>query len=353
MKKHERTMLKFAGRFHERLHAWEQPADASEFPVSSWERLARWNRQLAIARFRGWSLAEQRAQRLVSTQIEQLRRELAAFARNSMPPKPQIMGVRDIYGDIMALYDEFEEVALDGKDLGLSVTTPAIELEGVYLGPFKIVLEWDIPRSYRPFRYRVVALEPNPAASNEGVTHPHVQDESVCEGDGRHSIQLACEQGRILDLFNIVSHLLETYNADSPYIALSGWNGLPCQDCGTAMPPDDLWVCERCESRLCNDCGICCIDCSDTFCRSCMTTCEACGDLCCNCCLSACADCSNDFCRHCLNEQERCDHCHEQHIEEEETDDESTESEQLSPSEPPPNVTPVHAESVGQTAVST
>ena len=39
-------------------------------------------------------------------------------------------------------------------------------------------------------------LDANPADANHSVTHPHVQDEAVCEGEGRQPVRRALEQGR-------------------------------------------------------------------------------------------------------------------------------------------------------------
>ena len=36
--------------------------------------------------------------------------------------------------------------------------------------------------------YRVIALDPHPATKSESITHPHVQDERLCEGEGHAAI---------------------------------------------------------------------------------------------------------------------------------------------------------------------
>ena len=40
----------------------------------------------------------------------------------------------------------------------------------------------------------------------------------------------ALRAGRLLDFFQIVSRILETYNSGSAYVSLSHWNGSPCAD---------------------------------------------------------------------------------------------------------------------------
>src|SRR5690606_20967014 len=103
----------------------------------------------------------------------------------------------------------------------LSVTTEPITLEGVYLGPFRIELDVDDLAAGECADYRVIALEPNPAASNCDVTHPHIQDEQLCEGEGRPLIRRALGEGRILDFFEFVASVLRAYNPESPYVSLS------------------------------------------------------------------------------------------------------------------------------------
>ena len=89
---------------------------------------------------------------------------------------------------------------------------------------------------------------PIPLRSNEDVTHPHVSDEAVCEGDGRVPIRKALEQGRLLDFFVIVRNLLQTYNSGSPFVSLDDWEGIRCADCGASAGEDERWTCVKCES---------------------------------------------------------------------------------------------------------
>ena len=57
------------------------------------------------------------------------------------------------------------------------------------LGPFKIVLDWSDLSATKPDQ--VIALEPNGAAGDDDVTHPHVHDRTLCEGEGRVPIRNA------------------------------------------------------------------------------------------------------------------------------------------------------------------
>ena len=71
------------------------------------------------------------------------------------------------------------------------VTTEPIELEGIALGRFEIRFNWLTVADERP--YRVVALDPNPASRSADTTHPHVQYERLCEGDGARAIHQALQ----------------------------------------------------------------------------------------------------------------------------------------------------------------
>ena len=165
----------------------------------------------------------------------------------------------DIYRDILALDDEFEEVEIDLDEHELSVTTDRIVLEDIDLGPFEIRLDWQ--RLGASSAYRVVALDPNPAARSDDVTHPHVQDEQLCEGEGRAAIRAALAEGRLYDFFLLVSQLLHTYGRGSAYVELDDWDGVPCDDCGGSVDEDDRYYCQRCGATLCGSCSVTCQGC--------------------------------------------------------------------------------------------
>jgi hypothetical protein len=89
---------------------------------------------------------------------------------------------------------------------------------------------------------RVIAKDPPPCESRENVTHPHVMDETLCEGHGRHAIRQAIAQGRLLDFFTLVANGLRTYNEESPFVALELWYGAACSDCGAVVDDEDRFV---------------------------------------------------------------------------------------------------------------
>jgi hypothetical protein len=184
-------------------------------------------------------------------------------------------------------------------------------LDGVYLGPFEIHLDWSNLQDGHPNNYRVIAMDAHPAAANDNVTHPHVQDEAVCEGEGRQTIRSAIEQGRLLDFFVIVANLLRTYNSGSPYVSLADWHGAACADCGATVSGDERWTCDKCQTTTCGECYQNCSDCDGIHCDECTTSCEGCDERRCRSCISVCSACHDEYCQGCLDDNERCSDCHD------------------------------------------
>ena len=77
--------------------------------------------------------------------------------------------------ELNQVQQEFGNIDFDKAENTICVVTEPINLEGLYLGPFKIQLELDkLSELHRSRTYRIIALDPNPAATAEDVTHPHV-----------------------------------------------------------------------------------------------------------------------------------------------------------------------------------
>ena len=221
--------------------------------------------------------------------------------------------VKDLFADLIALDREFSCVELSFREQTISVTTEPIELDDIYLGQFRIVLE--LRYLGQTHAYRVVAVDPNPACSCDSTTHPHVQNEELCEGEGQKPIENALNDGRLLDFFTIVNQTLHTYNADSAYVALRDWSGTECRDCGSTVDDDQISSCSQCEGQICGECTCSCQRCDEVYCDDCTTACEGCKDHFCGSCIECCDRCDKPFCDDCLKEGV-CDDCND---EEEET----------------------------------
>lgn len=238
MTRNNKPLLRLALAIREQL-TLAPPQTEHGLPEDVWQQCRLLSRRLHRAEERGWILAARQIKRDYRDMVRRLRSDVESIVGQFGSPYDRPIAVTtavDIYHDLLALHEEFDSVSFDRRGQTLSVTTEPIELEGVYLGPFEIKLDWGDLAGH-PGNYEVIATDEHPAASNESVTHPHVQDRQVCEGDGRVSIRSALAQGRLLDFFLIVANLLRTYNSGSPYVALNDWEGVLCDDCGSSTLP--------------------------------------------------------------------------------------------------------------------
>ena len=219
-------------------------------PEYSWNNIQQLRRQIDLARGRGWHRAAARLTEELAYPLDNCRRELDNACRllQSNPTERRVSSVSDIYRDIAALDDEFEDVEINLAENTLSVTTDDIVLGDMRFGRFVIRLEWQRLGETQP--YRVVALDPNPSAKRDDVTHPHVQDEQLCEGEGRAAVQAALAEGRFHDFFLLVSQTLQTYARGSAFVELDDWNGIPCDQCGSLVDDDSRYSCDRCGDTL-------------------------------------------------------------------------------------------------------
>lgn len=309
----QNLLLRSAIAIQDQLHPLTLVKSRLELPTATWDRCQSLLAQLRRAIDLSWLHSAAVMRHDLEQMLQQLQGEISIFNGRLEPlthESPRA-SVRDIYADLVALYDEFTEVKINRKERSISVTTEPIVLEGIYLGPFEILLNWRDLGPGSSGSYRVIALDAYPAATNDSVTHPHVQDEGLCEGEGRKPIRKALEQGRVLDFFLIVANLLRTYNSGSPYVSLSDWNGSSCADCGTTVNSDDIYSCEKCNTQTCNDCYVSCSRCDGIYCGECTSRCEGCGERSCQSCFDVCQGCLAELCRNCLDENERCPDCHE------------------------------------------
>ncbi|MDD5458635.1 MAG: hypothetical protein PHF37_04520 [Phycisphaerae bacterium] len=211
--------------------------------------------------------------------------------------------ISDIVSELLQMEQEFEQYNFNLVEKTISVTTRPIVLDDVSFGPFEIkLLLKEFNQLYKERPYRVIALEPNPAGTDENVTHPHVSHDRLCEGDGCTAIGKSLEQGRLCDFFTMVTGVLETYNPDSPYVALSDWEGYSCYDCGRTIGSEDSYYCDRCDNDFCDQCSTYCQKCDTTICLGCAYECPDCGVPVCGHCTAKCRECEETFCKDCLSD---------------------------------------------------
>jgi hypothetical protein len=232
--------------------------------------------------------------------VRDLRHALGQLSNHLEPKTRTIPTLRELLQELSQIRDEFGGYGFDPKEKTLAVTTEPVELEGIYLGPFEIRFYLDeLHKLDSRYTYRVIALEPNPSAVNEVVTHPHVSEERLCEGDASSSILTALQTGRICDFLLMIRSVLEVYNSDSPYVRLDEWEGRPCHECGYTAGTDDCYLCEACEHDFCSECSSYCTACETSLCRSCLIGCSYCDAYHCESCLGTCVECGEYCCSSC------------------------------------------------------
>jgi len=343
-----KELLRASARIRERLLA---PGSGEVFvclPDYHWGQCVETARQLERVLEHGWQAAAKELRRRLTGDIRSLHNALQDLLREiEAPATPLVASQRDIFEDLLALEDEFDELEVDLKEQTLSVTTDPIVLEQRHLGRFQIILRWANLGDSCP--YRVVATDTDCAATSRDETpHPHVEGDSLCEGEAKVPIRQALKQGRLFDFFTIVRQTLMTYNAGSAYVRLSHWHGVECSDCGCSMNEEERRCCEGCDEHVCGDCTTCCYACDEYRCNQCIETCSLCEESFCKSCLSRCSHCKHLLCKECLDDG-RCDNCREP------ADNLSPNPEDLciaAAAAPQPAVAAIHAHRLGQTAVS-
>jgi hypothetical protein len=283
------------------------------------------SRRLATALSRDWLAAAEHSCKTINKQLGEipfLVSNLQSLLDRRHREVPNLSGIA---AELCALQQEFDDVEFNGQEKALCAVTEPITLEDVYLGRFRIALYLNSLRElYQKVPYFVMAIDPHPAATDESVTHPHVSNDVVCEGDGAAAIRAALETGRLSDFFAMVRSILTTYNPESPYVSLADWDGVPCYECGYVMDSESSYYCVYCENAVCDECSSVCTGCGEVVCKSCAGTCEICeSSLCPQCAKSKCSECESVCCESCLADG-LCPDCKEErdtHEEEQGTED--------------------------------
>ena len=301
-----RLILKAAAAIQSVLGRRARPT-LPELPMAAWLECCRLRRLLDVAaNHGGFPLAATQLRTRLQTAANRLLLQTRSFANDSAVIPIRMPSARDVADEIEALHNEFDSVRISRAKHTVDVTTESIELEGVYLGRFRITLD-------KPSRaYQVEALDPNPAATCESYSHPHVDGETLCAGDGKTAIDAALSQGRVCDFFVLVRQILNTYNSGSAYVQLDDWFASECGDCGDSTYRDDMRQCVRCDVEICRDCVSSCGECNDDFCSGCTSGCAVCDSETCATCLRECNGCDKSICERCLEDDE-CSECQEQH----------------------------------------
>jgi hypothetical protein len=307
----QKQLFRLASAILASLDQHRQQLANVDLPDQTWTQAKQLTRQLRLAQVRGWQSAYRRRQCELRIQLDRLRNELYERQGQLLQPVTVSASLGDLVQDLTALHREFDSVEWDLRAGTLAVTTDPITLDDQYLGAFSIELEWRRLQAGSP--YRVSALDPQPAGRDGSVTHPHVQDELLCEGEGKPALRAALAGGRLYDFFSLIANILTTYNPASAYVPLTDWNGCTCSGCGGIYGDDDCFSCCRCQVTVCDDCYVCCGVCGDPHCSDCTESCELCHESACQPCLETCTACLEQVCTNCLTDtNNKCENCHDQ-----------------------------------------
>jgi hypothetical protein len=269
-------------------------------PAVSWSECCRLARLIEKADRKGWYRAVCRLRCLLAQAIRRLTVALNEVQQSLAPPKPESTPtVRDVLADLQALSTEFDEIKVSTTNHTIGVLTDCVILDGVGLGRFEIVLDWE--HLHETGAYDVIAQDGCAAETDSDTTHPHVQSNSLCEGEGKVAISKALTEGRLFDFFVLVRQILHTYNPSSAYVQLDDWFGIQCPDCGSTTGEDETTLCEGCATMTCFECSTRCTDCDYRYCSDCIRICTGCESDICSSCRSLCSECGDGFCKGCIN----------------------------------------------------
>jgi len=322
-------LVRIAGMIRRQLQVMQtcrmaKTAGQTDLIVDRLERIVRSRAALKKAVARNWPATARRMVRQTAVALRDLPDYITVAQRGIKASQASVPSLRDLYGEIIQLRREFGGITCRCKDSHLAVTTEAIELNRVYLGEFEIILDINrLPRECGSDTFIVRALDPHPAASNHGVTHPHVSDEQICPGDASAAIRGALCNGRVCDAFMLMRSVLLVYNPGSPHVSLDRWGGTPCYECGYTVSESDGHWCEGCEENFCEECSTYCHLCSKTICQRCSATCPACEEDACRSCMTICEDCGEPICEDCQKDGECL--CHDETNQQENQSDEQKE----------------------------
>jgi hypothetical protein len=264
-------------------------------------------RRIHQADRRGWVLAQARLRQDLLSVADELHRVSAqALARIDSPPRV-VPSLRFLMEELQQIEADFAGLTIDWQGKAVCATTEPVTLKDVELGPFAIRFHWErLPRTFDPFCFDAVALEPHPAPVNDAVTHPHVKNNKVCAGEAVGPIRSALEQGRLADAFHLLRGVLFTYNPRSPHVSIDEWQGITCFDCECLVSGDDIYACPGCSEEYCADCVTRCHGCDDVHCAGCLLDCSRCQARCCRSCLVQAHGARGRFCSECRRSCARC-----------------------------------------------
>ena len=304
----QRQLVRIASRIRDQLLTLKrskqrQVQNRATGLIEQMNRLVRIRRKLNLCEIRNWQAASGKVMQQTDAALRDIPYQIQQVEQAVQACNTKVPSVTEVYQELTQADEEFDSLVYHEEGDLLAVQTDPIELEDVYLGSFEIQLHVpSLSEMGHNSIYRIFALDPHPAGSNECVTHPHVSDQRLCPGDGGAAINMALGAGRICDFFLLVRSVLTHYNPDSPYVSLDNWHGIACYECGYTVSGDDVYWCDCCQHEYCSECGSYCARCDESTCIGCLENCAVCNESVCPSCMTICPECGQDLCKTCLEE---------------------------------------------------
>jgi hypothetical protein len=275
----DRSLWRAASQIAGALQTQPHSRPTVTLPHTSWQHVLRLSERWDEAHERGWLCAADHVRDLLQTQLRWVTIELnTAITTLGAAAEDTVRSTaRDVYHELVALHEEFDEVEIDLRGTEIVVTTDRIVLEDLDFGPFQIIWSWSPSPSDQGVK--VVAQEPNRPTSRDDMSHPHVLDDILCDGAAQQPLRRALQAGRLCDYFLIIRQVLQTYNPSSAYVGLDDWEGARCNSCDGSFSLDELCRCDECDTRVCEDCAEECAECGACGCRSCLYLCTKCEQM--------------------------------------------------------------------------
>ncbi len=215
--------------------------------------------------------------------------------------------------DMREVIRDLEKLAIDGNIFfdrtgeKMIFISDNIILEEVEFGRFEI----RVPISLQMHNLRVVAITPNICPDNTNITHPHVLGDNLCLGAGQRALKLAFQEGRIIDIIEMINSILRCYNCNDAHQMIQTWKGtVLCRNCDEHTLEEEMMGCDGCQNVFCTSCISKCEDCDKFYCDDCIcTSCSDCSILLCEGCTNRCHKCQKYYCSGCMSDNEGNNHC--------------------------------------------
>ena len=134
------------------------------------------HRKLTICELHGWYGAARRLRYGIESISRDIPFHLQELTQNLPKPNRHVPQLSEIHRDLCQIQAEFDGLRHYAEGNLLCVQTEAIELNGVYLGEFEIQLQLPSLAEFQHGRiFRIIALDPHPASSNDGGHAPPCQ----------------------------------------------------------------------------------------------------------------------------------------------------------------------------------